>query len=85
MRLSEEFHAYVKEQNQELETMEDTVKRLIGGPEHDEVSGLISTDTAEEMKTGLENRTRTRAKKRWEMRQKLMESFDLPEEFRREP
>lgn len=59
IRVSEEVHALVASHQREGETMEETLKRLVGGPHPEEVAGLLSDDTAEAMHESIEER-RTR-------------------------
>ena len=54
MRISEEFHAFVTAHKRDGETMEETLRRLIGGPDPEEVAGILSSATAEEMRTRLD-------------------------------
>ena len=53
VRISEEFHEFVKAHNREGETMEETLRRLIGGPHPEDVAGILSTETAERMRERL--------------------------------
>jgi hypothetical protein len=36
--------------------MEETLRRLIGGPDPEEVAGILSSETAEEMRERIEKR-----------------------------
>ena len=54
VRVSEEFHEFVKSYNRDDETMEETLRRLIGGPDPEEVAGILSSETAEEMRERIE-------------------------------
>lgn len=60
VRLSEEFHEYVKAHKRADETMEDTLRRLIGGPHPEEVAGILSPETAEAIEEDLERRRKNR-------------------------
>ena len=53
VRISEEFHEFVRAHNREGETMEETLRRLIGGPYPEDVAGILSTETAERMRERL--------------------------------
>ena len=55
-RVSPEFHEYVKSHRRDDETMEETLRRLIGGPDPDEVSGILSGETADAIETRLERK-----------------------------
>jgi len=56
VRISEEFHAFIKAHKREGETMEETIRRLIGGPHPEDVAGILSTDTAEAMRNRLDKK-----------------------------
>jgi hypothetical protein len=49
VRVSEEFHEFVKEHKRDDETMEEVLRRLIGGPDPEKVAGILSSETAEKM------------------------------------
>lgn len=72
VRLSEEFHEYVKAHKRADETMEDTLRRLIGGPHPEEVAGILSPETAEAIEEDLERRRETDV----ESKAKLRELFE---------
>lgn len=59
VRISEEFHEFIKAHKQEDETMEETLRRLIGGPHPEEVAGILSSETAEMMRTQLKDKNKT--------------------------
>lgn len=69
VRLSEEFHEYVKAHNRAGETMEDTLRRLIGGPHPAEVAGVLSPETADAIEAGLEGKRETDAGSKAELRE----------------
>lgn len=71
VRISEEFHDFVKAHKHEDETMEETLRRLIGGPDPREVSGILSSKTADEMRERIKKKRSEENEKR-EMR----ESFE---------
>jgi hypothetical protein len=56
VRISEEFHEFIKAHKSEDETMEETLRRLIGGPHPEDVAGILSSETAETMRTHLEEK-----------------------------
>lgn len=56
VRISEEFHEFVKAHKRDDETMEETLRRLIGGPHPENVVGIISSETAETMRTRLKEK-----------------------------
>ena len=59
MRISEEFHEFVKAHKRDDETMEEALRRLIGGPHPEEVAGILSSETAEEMRERLRQKDET--------------------------
>lgn len=56
VRISEEFHEFVKAHKRDDETMEETLRRLIGGPHPENVVGILSSETAETMRTRLKEK-----------------------------
>ena len=56
VRISEPFHEFITSHKREGETMEETIRRLIGGPHPEDVAGIISSDTAATMRERLETR-----------------------------
>lgn len=46
IRVSDEFHGWVKAHKHADETMEETLRRLTRGPDPSEVAGLLSKDEA---------------------------------------
>jgi len=52
---SEGFHAFVTAHKREHETMEATLRRLIGGPHPEDVAGILSSETATLMRDRLED------------------------------
>ena len=56
VRVSESFHEFVKAHKREEETMEETLRRLIGGPNPEDVAGILSSETAEKMRDRLETK-----------------------------
>ena len=47
IRVSEAYHAVLKAHNREGETMEDTLRRLMGGPDPAVLAEVIATDKTE--------------------------------------
>ena len=58
MTLSDEYYEWIDSHNRDDETMEETVRRLTGGPHPEEVAGILSEETAEKLKQAVD---RTRA------------------------
>jgi len=54
VRVSEEFHSWVKAHNEDGETMEETLRRLTRGPHPADVAGLLTTDEAREARAAVE-------------------------------
>lgn len=54
VRISEEFYEFVTAHNRADETMEETLRRLIGGPHPEDVAGIISSETADIMREKIE-------------------------------
>lgn len=72
VRVSEEFHEFITAHKREDETMEETLRRLVGGPHPEHVAGILSEETAEEMRERIEHkRAADRADK-----QDLREQFE---------
>jgi len=59
VRVSEEFHDFVKAHKRDDETMEETLRRLIGGPDPEEVAEILSSETAQEMRERIEAKEET--------------------------
>ena len=71
VRVSEEFHEFVKAHKRENETMEETLRRLIGGPHPEDVAGILSSETATAMRYRLENKRRTDAEAKHKFRERF--------------
>ncbi len=56
VRISEEFHEFIKTHKKDDETMEETICRLIGGPHPEDVAGILSSETAETIRDQLEQK-----------------------------
>ncbi|WP_436935102.1 hypothetical protein [Halovenus marina] len=71
VRISEEFHEFVKAHKRENETMEETLRRLIGGPHPEDVAGILSSETATAMRDRLENKRKTDAEEKHKLRERF--------------
>jgi len=71
VRISEEFHEFVKAHKREEETMEETLRRLIGGPHPENVAGILSSETAVSMRERLEKKRETDADGKRELRERF--------------
>lgn len=54
IRVSNEYHEWIKGHKREGETMEETLRRLTRGPHPSDVAGLLSSSEAEEAKAAVE-------------------------------
>lgn len=64
IQVPERFHAYVKANRREGETMGEALIRMTGGPDPEAVASLVSEETAEEMRAVLDERNRTKTDSR---------------------
>lgn len=71
MRISEEFHEFVSSHKREGETMEETLRRLVGGPDPESVAGILSEDTAESMRTQLSESDRSDVESKRQLRDRF--------------
>lgn len=71
VRISEEFHEFVKAHKRENETMEETLRRLIGGPHPEDVAGILSSETAATMRDRLENKCETDTEEKRKLRKRF--------------
>ena len=72
IQVPERFHAYVKANRQEGETMGEALIRLTGGPDPETVASLVSEETAAEIRELLDGRDRTAASSR----EQVVERFE---------
>jgi hypothetical protein len=71
VRISEEFHEFVKAHKREDETMEETLRRLIGGPHPEDVAGILSSETAEQMRDRLREKREADVGEKSELRERF--------------
>lgn len=71
VRISEEFHEFVAAHNRDDETMEETLRRLVGGPEPSNVAGILSDDTAATMRDRVDEATATDADAKRDLRERF--------------
>lgn len=76
IQVPEEFHAYVKANRREGETMADALIRLAGGPHPKAVAGLVSEETAEGMREAIEARGSNDAESRKRIHNRFEDSDD---------
>ena len=53
VRLSDDFHGWIKAHKRDDETMEETLRRLTRGPNPSDVAGLLTSAEAEEAKQAV--------------------------------
>jgi hypothetical protein len=71
VRISEEFHEFIMAHNEDDETMEETLRRLIGGPHPEDVAGILSSETAETIRRRLDAKGETDAAGKEEIRERF--------------
>ena len=71
VRISEEFHEFVKAHKQDDETMEETLRRLIGGPHPENVAGILSSETAANMRERIETKREADVEGKYELRERF--------------
>ena len=71
VRISEEFHEFVTAHKREDETMEETLRRLIGGPRPEDVAGILSSETATAMQDRLEGAHETDVEAKHELQDRF--------------
>ncbi|WP_435062423.1 DUF7557 family protein [Halobaculum sp. EA56] len=71
VRISESLHERIKAHKRDDETMEDTLRRLIGGPSPDEIAGILSDETAEGMRDAIEAKSENASDKRENLTDRL--------------
>lgn len=65
IQVSEEFYEWLKARQNDEESLEETLRRVAGGPHPSEVAGLFTPEEAEEMKEAVK-RLRKRDRSRLE-------------------
>ncbi|WP_226006339.1 hypothetical protein [Natrinema salinisoli] len=53
IQFSDAFYQHIASHNRDDESIEETLRRLIGGPNPDAVSGILSAETAATMREQL--------------------------------
>ena len=71
IRISEEFHEFVKTHKREGETMEETLRRHVGGPHPKDVAGILSSETAKRMRDRLEEKREADIEEKRELRERF--------------
>ena len=55
IRVSEEYYAWLRAHKRDDETMEETLRRLIRGPNPEDVAGLLTSEEADEAKEAVKD------------------------------
>jgi len=73
IRVSESFHEVVKAHKRSDETMEETLRRLMGGPTPEALAEVIDGDdeTAAEMRAAIERKREGDDERRAELRERF--------------
>jgi hypothetical protein len=71
VRISEEFHEFVNAHKRDDETMEGTLRRLIGGPHPENVAGILSSETAADMRERIETKRAADVEGKRELRERF--------------
>lgn len=71
VRISEEFHEFIIAHKSDDETMEETLRRLIGGPHPEDVAGILSSETAERMRERIEEKRTVDAEAKRDLRERF--------------
>lgn len=71
VRISEEFHEFIASHNRDDETMEETLRRLVGGPHPEDVAGILSSETATAMRNRLDEKRTIDVEGKRELRERF--------------
>ena len=71
VRISEECHEFVTAHKRDDETMEETLRRLVGGPHPEHVAGILSSETAATMRERLDAKRETDVTETHELRERF--------------
>lgn len=78
IRVSEEYHEWLRAHKQEDETMEETLRRMTRGPHPRDVAGLLTEREAEEAREAVE-RLRGRDRDRLDAARSVFEGEETNE------
>lgn len=72
IRVSEEYHALLKAHNRDGETMEETLRRLTGGPDPEVLAGIVadSEHDSAELRAAIERRRECGRSRRASLRER---------------
>jgi hypothetical protein len=71
LRISDELHEALVAHKRDDETLEETLWRLVAGPHPEDVAGILSDETAAEMRTRLGAKRRTNVEGKRELREQF--------------
>ena len=69
--ISSEFYEFIEAHNREDETMEETLRRLVGGPHPEDVVGILSSEAADAMRKRLERKREADVEGKRELRERF--------------
>lgn len=69
--MSDEFHEMVKAHKRREETMEETLRRLVGGPDPEVIAGLLSGEAAEDARAAIQRKRDASRERREELRERF--------------
>lgn len=78
IRVSEEYHAWLRAHKRDDETMEETLRRMTRAPNSEDVAGLLTETEAEEAKEAVRD-LRTRDRGRFEIAREAFAGEDTDE------
>ena len=78
IRVSEEYHEWIRAHRREDETMEETLRRMTRGPHPEDIAGLLTEAEAEEAKEAV-GRLRGADRDRLDAARDAFESEDAAE------
>lgn len=78
IRVSEEYHEWLRAHKREDETMEETLRRMTRGPRPEDVAGLLTEDEAEDAKEAVKN-LRAKDRSRFDSARDAFECEDADE------
>lgn len=71
VRVSEAFHEFVAAHNRDDETVEETLRRLVGGPQPSDIAGILTDDTAATMRDHTDEKTATGVESKTDLRERF--------------
>lgn len=71
VRISEEFHEFIAAHKHEDETMEETLRRLVGGPRPEDIAGILTSETAERMRERIDEKRTADVESKRDLRERF--------------